>query len=217
MVVFAAFVALFTVPKQLVVCIDPGHPSEVGRGARGKSATEVQVAWNIAKLLERRLEHRGYKVVMTKHSEEQLVRNRERARIANDAHADLMLRLHCDASRSSGFATYYPDRQGVSEGVTGPDPRVLAATAPIAKRFHAALAKSLEGALPDQGLKTDMDTAIGSKQGALTGSVFSQVPVVLVEMCVLTNPVDEKFISSRRGSRRMADALADAVDAALRD
>ena len=39
------------------------------------------------------------------------------------------------------------------------------------------------------GVKTDRQTAIGGKQGALTGSVFSEVPVVTVEMLVAVQSV----------------------------
>ena len=34
------------------VCIDPGHPSEVGEGTRGKRITEMKAAWKVALLLK---------------------------------------------------------------------------------------------------------------------------------------------------------------------
>lgn len=123
------------------ICIDPGHPSEVGRGTHGRHVSEIHVAWEVAKRLETILEGKGYKVVMTKHSEKEFVKNRERADIANRSHADLMVRLHCDAAAGSGFTTYFPDRQGTSDGMTGPDPALIARIAPIAKRFNAVLAR----------------------------------------------------------------------------
>jgi len=202
--------------KGKVICIDPGHPSEVGRGTQGRKLTEIGVAWRQAQLVKARLEKMGAKVVLTKHAEQKLVRNRARAEVANNAHADLMLRLHCDAASGSGFTSYYPTQQGKSEGVTGPSKDLIARIAPIAKRFHAALSASLRGKLNDLGLKSDMATAVGHKQGALTGSVFSKVPVVLVEMVVLTNPKDEAFIGSAAGEAAMADALAAGVVAALK-
>lgn len=200
----------------LVVCIDPGHPSEVGRGTTGKHITEIQAAWRVALKLKTLLEKQGIRVVLTKQSEEQFVRNRTRAEIANRAHANLMIRLHCDSDAGSGIATYAPDRQGVSAGVRGPAQSVIRVSQVAARAFHSAMIAALQGALIDRGLKPDTETAVGGKQGALTGSVFSQVPVVLVEMCVLTNPHDEAFIDSDSGQWRMARALAAGVDAALR-
>lgn len=164
----------------------------------------------MAKRLETILEGKGYKVVMTKHSEKEFVKNRERADIANRSHADLMVRLHCDAAAGSGFTTYFPDRQGTSDGMTGPDPALIARIAPIAKRFNAVLARDLHGFLKNNGNLPDIRTAVGSKHGALIGSIFSKVPVVLVEMCVLTNPHDEDLVSTAPGQDRLAQALADA-------
>ena len=198
-----------------VVCIDPGHSSEVGPGTRGRRLTELHADWVVALRLKGLLERDGYRVVMTKATEGERVRNRRRAEIANAAGADLMVRLHCDASNRPGFAVYYPDRQGRAEGTTGPSARVIRRTAPLARRFHAALAAGLKGSLADQGLMSDVRTAIGGKQGALTGSVFSQVPVVLVEMATITLPHDERFLISEAGQARMASALEAGVRAAL--
>jgi N-acetylmuramoyl-L-alanine amidase len=198
-----------------VICIDPGHPSEVGRGTQGKKVTEVQVAWDVARSLEAKLRTMGYRVVMTKSSLEEKVTNKERAERANQSHASMMVRLHCDASKGSGFAIYYPTQQGTVNGFRGPTSAVLKATAPLAKRFHKAFSGALRGKLKDQGLMSDVKTAVGSKQGALTGSIYSHVPSVLVEMVVLTNARDEAFILSGNGRRAMVDALAAGVKAAV--
>ncbi|MBC8142993.1 MAG: N-acetylmuramoyl-L-alanine amidase [Armatimonadetes bacterium] len=207
-------------PKPLAgkrVCLDPGHPSEVGMGTRGRVLTEVGVAWTIALRVGGLLLERGAVVQLTKSAERENVVNQKRADIANRFRADLLLRFHCDAAAGRGVATYYPDRQGKTKrGVTGPAPAVLAVTKRIAPTFHRALIRSLAGTtMRDRGLKTDMATAIGAMQGALTGSIFSQVPVLLVEMAVLTNAQDEAFLRDPKGHERMAIALADAAQAAL--
>ena len=195
---------------RITVCIDPGHPSEVGSGTRGRHFSETHVAWVVAKKLESILAAKGVNVVLTKHSENQMVRNKDRAIVANQCHADLMLRLHCDASKGTGFTTYYPDRQGKQQGVTGPSKTLIARIAPIANSFHAVLQHDLNGFLKDNGLKSDIKTAVGSKYGALIGSIYSTVPVVLVEMCVLTNPHDETLVSTSKGQLKLATSLADA-------
>jgi N-acetylmuramoyl-L-alanine amidase len=197
------------------ICIDPGHPSEVGRGTQGRHITEIAVAWEVAQELRTDLKKLGFQVVMTKSSENQFVRNRKRAETANSAQAVLMVRLHCDSSSGTGFTTYYPDQQGVSGGVRGPSQTLLDRTRPIAAVFHTTLARDLQGVLQDNGLKGDEATAVGRKQGALTGSVFSKVPVVLVEMVVLTNPKDEAFVLKPANRAKLAAALADATKAAV--
>lgn len=198
------------------ICIDPGHPSEVGEGTRGKKLTEIRAAWQVGKRLETLLIEGGHTVKLTKNSEKEFVKNRKRAETANAFRADLLVRLHCDSEGGTGFWTYFPDRQGTdSTGKRGPATDVIAACKALAPVFHRALAAGLKGALRDNGCLPDIRTAVGSKQGALTGSIWSQVPVVLVEMCVLSNPKDEAFLLSEKGQNQMAKALAAGVAAAL--
>jgi N-acetylmuramoyl-L-alanine amidase len=195
-----------------VVVIDPGHPSETSSGAVVQhGTTEVHVAWRVALGLRRELESRGYRVVMTKSRERELVRNRERARIANDAGAALMIRLHCDASTERGYALYFPDRAGTAEGRTGPTPDVMRASRAAADSIHAGMAERLRGVLVDGGVRGDSRTYVGGRQGALTGSIFSEVPVVTVEMVVLSDASDARFAKSSAGVARLAAALADGV------
>ncbi len=197
-----------------VVCIDPGHPSEVASGRNIQNGTsEAQVDWAVASKLREELEARGYEVVMTKSSEEELVRNKDRALVANRAGAALMLRLHCDASAARGFAVYYPDRRGrAKDGTTGPARDVIEESRRAAEAVHAGLAEGLKGALSDNGVRTDYQTKVGREQGgALTGSIFSEVPVVTIEMVTLSDPSDAEFIKTEEGQRRMAQSIADGV------
>ncbi len=140
-----------------------------------------------------------------------LVKNKDRARIANEANAALMVRLHCDASPDSGFAIYYPDRQGTKDSVTGPSETVMQQSLQAAEAIHAEMAKALQDVLKDGGVRGDSQTLVGSRQGALTGSIFSQVPVVTIEMVVLSNKSDAEFIKSEDGQQKMARALAAGV------
>ena len=197
-----------------VVCIDPGHPSEVASGQNIQNGTsEAHVDWVVATKLREALEARGYEVVLTKSSEGELVRNKDRALIANRARAALMIRLHCDASTERGFAVYYPDRPGkAKDGSVGPGRDVIKESRRAAEALHAGLAEGLRGTLQDNGVRTDYQTKVGRDQGgALTGSIFSEVPVVTIEMVVLSDPADAEFIKTEEGQRRMAESIADGV------
>lgn len=193
------------------ICIDPGHPSEVGRGASGKKITELEAVWLIGSRVGKRLEELGYKVVLTKSKQDELVKNRRRAEIANESKADLMVRLHCDGAGSTGFAVYWPSKQGTAQGRTGPTQEVIERTSKIVPVFHKELGSAMKGKLRDNGLKGDEKTLIGSRQGALTGSIFSEVPVLLVEMVDLTNPKDDAFIASKEGQDLYVEALVRAI------
>lgn len=196
------------------VAVDPGHPSETSQGASGPAgATEIQVNWAVARKLRTLLEAQGYEVVLTKLVEEELVTNRHRAEIGNTRGADVMVRLHCDAGDHRGTATFYPDRQGERWGVTGPSPEVIAGSEVFANVFHPAMIEALGADWPDLGIKGDSKTYVGGQQGALTGSIFSEIPVVTVEMVVITQPEDEAFIASVAGQDRMAAAIAAGLEA----
>jgi N-acetylmuramoyl-L-alanine amidase len=202
--------------SKLVICIDPGHPSEVAEGTRGRHITEIEANWKIAKLVQADLEADGVTVVMTKQFQQQFVTNKHRAEIANQAHASFMIRLHCDGGNGigSGFAVYAPDRQGTVYGVTGPSKSVIHSSQAAGGLFYSTVAKDMASELPARGFHPDTSTHVGAQHGALIGSIYSQVPVALIEMVVLTNPHDEAFIMSKAGSEDLARAIADGSEKA---
>ena len=215
-IAFLALVACFIgLGSAQTICIDPGHPSENGIGTKGKKTTEVNVAWEVALKLKELLAERGYTVILTKSKERESVTNRTRADIANKAGVDLMVRLHCDAGKGSGHATYYPTTTGRTGSHRGPSKEVIAASKAAATKFQPAFATALRGSLKNGGLHSDKKTLIGSRQGALTGSIFSKVPVLLIEMCVLQNSKDEAFIASNSGKLKMASAIRAGIEAAI--
>ncbi len=200
------------------VCIDPGHPSETSPGCTGPGGvTENHINWVIALQLKQALVERGVRVVLTKSAENQKVTNRQRAEIANNADAGIMIRLHCDAAPRSGFALYYPDRTGTKYGHTGPPVKIRSASRKAADALYRGMKSVLSGTLSPRGVHGDSATYVGSKQGALTGSIFSLVPVVTIEMCVLTVASDERFINSAAGQKLMVKALTEGLETYFRE
>ncbi len=197
--------------------IDPGHPSEVNvADAVQNGLQEVVITWQMAVRLANHLRDvPGLRIVFTRGPSMQIVTNRQRAEIANFERADLMVRLHCDTGRGSGITLYYPDRQGTAQGVTGPSLSVIENSARVTKAFHRSLVAYLQGHLADNGIKGDSQTFVGRKQGALTGSIFSQVPAITVEMVYLSNPRDAQFIGSVQGQEILAEAMAAGAKTAL--
>jgi N-acetylmuramoyl-L-alanine amidase len=194
------------------IVIDPGHPSEVSSGAEIQHGTsEVRIAWQVSLRLARLLRANGYRVVMTKPRERTVVTNIARAEVGNAARAALVVRLHCDAGSDSGYAIYHPDRQGTAHGRTGPSEDVMRTSGEAAESLHVSMARMLAGKLKDGGVRGDTKSLIGGRQGALTGSIFSEVPVVLVEMVTLSNANDATFIKSAKGQSLMAQAIANGI------
>ena len=208
------FAADGSAPRPFRVCIDPGHPSENNDGGELLNGVrEVEINWTVAQALRGLLEQNGYSVVMTKSSLSEHVTNKRRAEIANEADADLMLRLHADSEGPGGFTIYYPRKQGQVKAVKGPSQAMIAASGRAAVAFHKALAAAMRGELKDNGVKGDEQTFIGGKQGALTGSIFSQVPALLVEMANLAKPEDARWISDPANQQKLAKALLAGVTA----
>lgn len=199
-------------PLRPLIVIDPGHPSEVSSGAEVQNGTtEVATAWQVSQRLRRLLTAYGYRVVMTKSAERELVTNVQRAEVGNREKAALVVRLHCDASPDSGYAIYHPDRSATVQGRSGPSESVMRRSQAAAESLHVSLARRLARRLKDGGVRGDSRTAIGAKQGALTGSVFSDVPVVLIEMVTLSNANDARFIRDAKGQSLMAQAIAEGI------
>ena len=101
--------------KQLAgkrLCLDPGHPSEVGEGTTGKKISEIQVAWQVCLRLEALLKANGAQVKRTKRTEKERVTNKQRALIANSFASDFVVRLHCDADSWHGHGGVLSDPAG---------------------------------------------------------------------------------------------------------
>ncbi|MFM9873155.1 MAG: N-acetylmuramoyl-L-alanine amidase [Fimbriimonadaceae bacterium] len=198
------------------ITIDPGHTSENGKGTKGRTLTELEVCWDMSLRTAKYLRQNGALVKLTKSSVGEVVTNQKRAEIGNDFGSDLVIRLHCDAADERGFATYYPNIAGMVRGVKGPAKDVIASSKRFAKVFHESLAKGLAGELNNRGLKTEQSTMIGAKQGALTGSIFSKRPVLLVEMVVLSQREDEDWMGKDGNRDLYAKALSSAVKAVFK-
>ena len=91
-----------------IVVLDPGHGGE-DTGTVAHGLTESEVTLDLARRIEGRLSAIGVTVLFTRSATsgpEDLLR----AKMANEAHADIMLSLHCDSidqSRASGVATFF--------------------------------------------------------------------------------------------------------------
>jgi len=199
---------------KFVICVDPGHPTYYSSGRKVQhGTTELNVNWQVASdLVDTLSENPDLQVIKTREVRDALMTNPERATIANDVHADLLLRLHCDAGPSSGFTVYFPNKQGTDLGKTGPAMSVISSSRHAAFMVHLGMLDVLRGSLRDRGVRGESKTKVGRKQGVLTGSIFCEVPVVTVEMVFLSNRHDADFIKSREGRKKMVQALAQGVE-----
>lgn len=199
-----------------VVVIDAGHqahgdPSlepvgpgssqtkpKVSDGASGQYAPhdESEVNLEVALKLERVLKAQGVKVIMVRTSQNVNIANSRRAAIANNAHAALFIRLHCDGisdSSKHGLSTLIPAKNQW----TGP---IVSKSAKAGRLVqHAALAAT--GA-SDAGVVN---------RGDLSGFNWAKVPTILVEMGFMSNRAEDHNLVSSAYQQKLATGLANGV------
>ena len=129
------------------------------------------------------------------------ISNSERAAIANDNHADLFIRLHCDgvegSSATNGFYTLIPGENSW----TAP----IVAESAVAGRIIHETVLAQTGA-NDRGIKERTD---------LSGFNWCTVPTVLLEMGCMSNPTEDEKLTSDEYQRQLAVAIADGTVAYL--
>ena len=167
-----------------------------GGGTRGVATgvPEAELDLAVALRLRALLERAGVRVVLTRtRTAGTSIGNVARARIANEARAELFLRIHADGSpdrRAAGTHTLYPAfRAGWTDDVYA-----------SSRRAAAIVQRELVRALgfPDRGLQERAD---------YTGFNWSDVPVILVELGFMTNPAEDRALATARYRQRAALGL----------
>lgn len=94
---FATNEKVFAQKKQFTVVIDPGHGGK-DPGAIGSKSKEKDIVLAVGKAVGNLIKknHPDVKVIYTRNNDQFVALNR-RAEIANKAHADLFISLHCNA------------------------------------------------------------------------------------------------------------------------
>ncbi len=204
-----------------VICIDPVHAADADLGSEptgpgspdtkvkdpgGSSGTvsgapEHVITLAISMQLRQQLEARGATVVMTREGESFSGGNRERAQVANQARADLFIRIHCDGSTNPsyrGVSTLYPAL------ISGWTDDILPASRDAAAAVQASMVAAT-GA-PDNGTVARSD---------ITGFNWADVPAILVETGFLTNPEEDALLNSAGYQAQVATGIARGVLAFL--
>ena len=105
----------------LSVVIDPGHGG-IDPGAVSGDYHEADVNLAVALLVRDRLEQKGIRVIMTR-DDDSYVSLSDRAKLANDAGADIYVSIHVNASETNpaarGIETYYLSGGGWAEILAG--------------------------------------------------------------------------------------------------
>jgi N-acetylmuramoyl-L-alanine amidase len=201
-----------------LICIDPGHGTPPAVGAQrepigpgssvlkvkdgGGAPGEAAVVLAIARRTRALLLARGYRVAMTRTGSTFRYGNGgnvARAQFCNRRRAALMLRIHADGSGDSsrrGVSTLYPAfRRGWTDDIFRRSRRA-------ARLVQRALARATRA--PDLGTVVRSD---------LTGFNWADVPAILVETGLLSNPAERRLLHAPGYQQRIAQSLAAGVAA----
>jgi N-acetylmuramoyl-L-alanine amidase len=124
------------------------------------------------------------------------ISNKERALLCNDAGADVALRIHADGYESPnarGISVLYPS--------TG---------------AHSAASKKMAAKLLEELIRTTEAKNRGIvPRNDLTGLNWSNVPSILLEMGFMTNPEEDKLLSTDDYQDKLATGMLNFVAQSL--
>lgn len=185
------------------IVIDAGHGG-LDRGAVGRSLQESELTQAAARAARNALASAGYSVVLTR--EENTNRSiAERVKVANDAKGDLLVSLHAGASfapNAHGIEIFYATLGTAPES----EPGAAGQAHPYRDRSRR-FAQILGDTVREQA-QAEMRGVYGAH---LRLHKAADMPGVLVEMGVLTNPADEAVLEKDAYRQSIAQAILNAV------
>ncbi len=206
----------------LTIVIDAGHGGH-DYGAVVNGVSEKDVALSVAQRLRQELQQRcggNVDVILTRERDE-YVDLAERARIANNARADLMLSLHCN---SLGEAAHHTSSAQAIDGAVlfiAPPPRLISDIPPAdvmqaSATFNAMRGNRLTAIEMARLLSRHLVTTAARKscevrQDNLLVLTAARVPAILIEMDYLTNDEQARWLAGDDGQRLLAKAISDAI------
>ena len=214
---FVARAQAFQSGDKFIVCIDAGHqikgdlktepvaPGSSERKARvsagatgiGTKKPEYEVNLEAAMVLKDILLEKGYEVVMTRDSNNATISNVERAQLANNANANITIRLHCDYidnAGKTGTVILVPSQNGHhTKEIYG------------SSKDYADILKSK--------LKSNGIVVNGIFERAdITGFNWSKVPVIILEMGFMSNYNDDQMLSNPDYQKNLMNIVAESLD-----
>lgn len=200
------------------ICIDPGHQqyqnlgkepiapgsniykTKVSSGTAGvvTRTPEYKLTLQLGLKLQKALKKKGYKVYMTRTTNNVNMSNVQRATYCNSKKANLTVRIHADGSTNKA-----------TQGLT-----VLYPTNPKTKAINAKSKKTAKVMMKQLIKKTKAKKGYGTglmARSDLTGFNWSKTPVVLVEVGFMSNPTEDRKLATKRYQRKLVTGMVKGI------
>ena len=216
--------------------IDPGHGGKdsgtIGVGGIEEKNINLAIALKLGKDIKRQM--KGVKVVFTRKTD-RFVELYRRGQIANEAGGNLFISIHCNAtprkpSRVNGFEVYllrpgrtkeaisiaerensvikYEDNPARYKKLTDENFILVSMAQSAYMRYSEKFADML-----DKEFSKDISIKpLGVKQAGFYVLVGASMPSVLIETGFLSNRKDARYLNSKKGQARIAEAIVKAIE-----
>ncbi len=206
--------------KNKIIAIDAGHQrkgnsakepigpgasqtkAKVASGTHGNASglNEYELTLEVSLKLRDELQARGYQVYMIRETHDVNISNSERAQMAANAGADILVRIHANGSDNtsiSGALTMAPSNSNPYMGKS-----LISASQTLSRKIVDSFCAAT-GAKNQGVMQTD----------AMSGINWSTIPVSIVEMGYMTNRTEDLNMASASYQAKMVQGIANGIDA----
>lgn len=201
-----------------VIVIDPGHQTKansekepIGPGASQTKAkvtggatgvatgkTEYQLNLEVSLKLKAALEQKGYKVIMTRTTNNVNMSNSERAQIANNANAAVFIRIHANSVDTSTVKGVLTMCQTANNPYNGD----------LASQSYSLSKAVLDNFVSETGAVSKGVT----RTDDMSGINWCKVPTTIVEMGFMSNPEEDRLMATDDYQNKMVNGIVKGIE-----